>query len=121
MNAPARRRRRRRLGRSSSESNASGLSNSKEVDSSDSSSEGSFNGSNSRDDEGEEEEKDVDDDEGEKMEYLAPDYPQEDSRMTQTRFLDLDRSLNRKGKRFKVFEIEPGSNHDDIIINLIII
>ena len=55
------------------------------------------------------------------MEYLAPDYPQEDSRMTQTRFLDLDRSLNCKRERFKVFKIKPKSNRDDVIINLIII
>ena len=38
-----------------------------------------------------------------------------------TRFLDSDRSLNRKRERFKVFEVEPGSNRDDVIINLIII
>ena len=36
-------------------------------------------------------------------------------------FSDLDHSLNRKGKRFKVFEVEPGLNRDDVIINLIII
>ena len=79
LNAPACCRRRRRLGQSSSESSASGLSNSNEADSSDNSSEGSSNGSNLRDDEGEEEEEE-DDDEGEEMEYLAPDYPQEDFR-----------------------------------------
>ena len=55
------------------------------------------------------------------MEYLAPDYPQEDSKMTQTRFLDLDRSLNCKRERFKVFKVKPKSNRDDVIINLIII
>ena len=38
-----------------------------------------------------------------------------------SRFPDSDRSLNRKRERFKVFEIEPRSNHDDVIINLIII
>ena len=37
-----------------------------------------------------------------------------------SRFSDPDRLLNRKRKRFKVFEVEPGSNCDDIIINLII-
>ena len=37
-----------------------------------------------------------------------------------TRFSDPDRSLNRKRERLKVFEVEPGSNRDDIIINLII-
>ena len=36
------------------------------------------------------------------------------------RFSDPDRSLNRKNKRFKVFEVEPRSNRDDVIINLII-
>ena len=36
-------------------------------------------------------------------------------------FLDLDHSLNRKRGRFKVFEVELGSNRDDVIINLIII
>ena len=36
------------------------------------------------------------------------------------RFSDPDRSLNRKRKRFKVFEVESGSNRDDVIINLII-
>ena len=36
------------------------------------------------------------------------------------RFSHLDRSLNRKRERFKVFEVEPRSNRDDIIINLII-
>ena len=34
---------------------------------------------------------------------------------------DTDRSLNRKRKRFKVFEVKPKSNHDDVIINLITI
>ena len=29
--------------------------------------------------------------------------------------------MNRKKERFKVFEVELGSNRDDIIINLIII
>ena len=38
-----------------------------------------------------------------------------------TRFSDPDRSLNRKRERFKGFEVEPKSNYDDIIINLIII
>ena len=37
-----------------------------------------------------------------------------------SRFPDPDRSLNRKRERFKVFEIEPGLNRDDVIINLII-
>ena len=36
------------------------------------------------------------------------------------RFSDPDRSLNRKKKRFKVFEVETRSNRDDVIINLII-
>ena len=36
------------------------------------------------------------------------------------RFLDPDRSLNCKRERFKVFEVEPESNRDDVIINLII-
>ena len=39
---------------------------------------------------------------------------------SQARFSKPDRSLNRIKKRFKVFEVEPGSNRDDIIINLII-
>ena len=38
-----------------------------------------------------------------------------------SRFSETDRILNRKRERFKVFEIEPESNRDDIIINLIII
>ena len=81
LNVPAHRRRRRKLGRLSLESSASGLSDSKEVDSSNNSSKGSFDGSDSRDDEGKEEEEEKDDDdEGKEMEYLAPDYPQEDSR-----------------------------------------
>ena len=33
------------------------------------------------------------------------------------RFLDSDRLLNHKRERFKVFEVESGSNHDDVIIN----
>jgi len=37
-----------------------------------------------------------------------------------SRFSDPNHSLNRKRERFKVFEVEPGSNRDDIIINLII-
>ena len=37
------------------------------------------------------------------------------------RFSDSDRSLNRKRERFKDFEVKPRSNHDDVIINLIII
>ena len=37
------------------------------------------------------------------------------------RFSNLDRSLNCKRERFKIFEVEPGSNCDDVIINLIII
>ena len=37
-----------------------------------------------------------------------------------TRFSNPDHSLNRKMERFKVFEVELGSNHDDVIINLII-
>ena len=36
------------------------------------------------------------------------------------RFSDPDHSLNYKRKRFKVFKVEPRSNRDDIIINLII-
>ena len=80
MNAPARHRRIRRLGQSSLESSALGLSDSNEVDSSNSSSKGSSNGSDSGDDKGKEkEEEEDDDDEGEEMEYLAPNYPQEDS------------------------------------------
>ena len=81
LNVPAHHRRRRKLGRSSLKFSASGLSDSKEVDSSNNSSKGSFDGSDSRDDEGKEEEEEKDDDdEGKEMEYLAPDYPQEDSR-----------------------------------------
>ena len=38
-----------------------------------------------------------------------------------TRFSDPNRSLNRKRERFKGFEVEPRSNSDDVIINLIII
>ena len=41
--------------------------------------------------------------------------------MTWTRFSDLDRSLNCKRERFKVFKVKPKSNCDDVIINLIII
>ena len=37
-----------------------------------------------------------------------------------TRFSNLDSSLNRKREMFKVFEVESGSNRDDVIINLII-
>ena len=37
------------------------------------------------------------------------------------RFSDPDRSFNRKKERFKGFEVELGSNHDNVIINLIII
>ena len=36
-----------------------------------------------------------------------------------TRFSDPDRSLNYKRERFKIFEIERGSNRDNVIINLI--
>ena len=36
-------------------------------------------------------------------------------------FWNPDRSMNRKKKRFKVFEVGLGSNRDDVIINLIII
>ena len=35
-------------------------------------------------------------------------------------FENLDRSLNYKRERFKVFEVELELNYDDIIINLII-
>ena len=38
----------------------------------------------------------------------------------EARFSDSDRSLNRKRERFKVFEVESGSNRDNVIINLII-
>ena len=38
-----------------------------------------------------------------------------------SRFLDPNRSLNRKNERFKIFEIDPRSNHNNVIINLIII
>ena len=38
----------------------------------------------------------------------------------QSRFSDPNRSLNRKKQRFKVFEVEPKSNRDNVIINLII-
>ena len=63
------------------ESSTSGFSDSKEANSSDSSSGGSFDGSDSGDDEGKEEEEEEEDDHGdeEEMEYLALDYPQEDS------------------------------------------
>ena len=37
-----------------------------------------------------------------------------------SRFLDPDHLLNRKRERFKVFEVEPRSNRDVVIINLII-
>ena len=80
---PIRCKRRRRLGYSSSESSASRLSDSQEADFSNSSSKGSSDGSDSGDDEGEEEKEERDDDDDkEEMEYLAPDYPQEDSGMT---------------------------------------
>ena len=80
MAAPIRRKRRRRLSRSSSKSSASGLSDFKESDSSISPSKGSPDDSNLGDGKGmEEEEEEEDDDDEEKMEYLAPDYPQEDS------------------------------------------
>ena len=36
------------------------------------------------------------------------------------RFSDPNRSLNHKMERFKIFEVESGSNCDDVIINLII-
>ena len=35
------------------------------------------------------------------------------------RFSDPDRSLNYKRERFKIFEVERGSNRDNVIINLI--
>ena len=41
--------------------------------------------------------------------------------MVQLQFSDLDRSLNRKKKSFKILEVELKSNRDDVIINLIII
>ena len=41
--------------------------------------------------------------------------------MVQLQFSDLDRSLNRKKKNFKILEVELKSNRDDVIINLIII
>ena len=41
--------------------------------------------------------------------------------LLEARFSDLDRSLNHKREMFKVFEIEPRSNRNDVIINLIII
>ena len=37
-----------------------------------------------------------------------------------SRFSDPDHLLNRKRERFKVFEVEPRSNRDVVIINLII-
>jgi len=37
----------------------------------------------------------------------------------ESRFSDSDHSLNRKREKFKIFEIEPESNRDDVIINLI--
>ena len=36
------------------------------------------------------------------------------------RFSDPNCSLNHKMERFKIFEVESGSNCDDVIINLII-
>ena len=36
-------------------------------------------------------------------------------------FGNPDRSINRKRKMFKIFEVESKSNRDDVIINLIII
>ena len=36
-------------------------------------------------------------------------------------FENSNRLLNHKRKRFKVFEVKSRSNHDDVIINLIII
>ena len=41
--------------------------------------------------------------------------------MVQLQFSNLDRSLNRKKKSFKIPEVELKSNRDDVIINLIII
>ena len=38
-----------------------------------------------------------------------------------TKFSDSDRSLNRKSERFKIFKVKPKLNHNNIIINLIII
>ena len=38
-----------------------------------------------------------------------------------SRFSETNRTLNCKRERFKVFEIEPRSNRNDVIINLIII
>jgi len=40
--------------------------------------------------------------------------------MSNIRFSDPDHSLNLKKEGFKVFEVELGSNRDDVIINLII-
>ena len=70
------------------------------------------------------------------IEFLPPPPQKKKARalaqyLSCTRFSDPDRSLNRKRKRFKVFEVEPrsnrgrtkvepGSNYDDVIINLII-
>ena len=41
--------------------------------------------------------------------------------MVQLQFSNLDRSLNRKKKSFKILEVKLKSNRDDVIINLIII
>ena len=81
LEAPIRRRKRQRLGPTSSESSTLGLSDSQEANFFDSSSKCSSDDSDSGDDEGEkEEEEEDDDDDEEEMEYLAPDYLQEDSR-----------------------------------------
>ena len=80
LDAPTQRRRRQRLGRSSLESSTLGFSDSKEANSSNSSSKGSSDGSDSGDDEGKEEEEEEDDDnDEEEMEYVASNYPQENS------------------------------------------
>ena len=56
------------------------------------------------------------------MSYLTMDgFKQLVSNYLGAWFSDPDRLLNRKRERFKSFEVEPGSNRDDVIINLIII
>ena len=73
MDAPFRNRRRRSPSQLGQESSASNLSDSKDLD--------SANGLDSGKDEGEEEDEEEEDDkDDEEVEYLAPDYPQEESR-----------------------------------------
>ena len=41
----------------------------------------------------------------------------QDPQIYRPRFSNPDRLLNRKREKFKIFEVEPRSNYDDVIIN----